>query len=157
MLGDVSIEQTQYMYSFNSKRDAFFITYTIANNEDFEDIKTDNNFDVAQKEISKILDKHNLVGKTLNFGVKNNYYVYDENNRIKVLKNNYEYLEIIGADEEMLNKIAKDNYFNIYSTIYSEKFSFKNNSIMFVSAIIGTFKSCVNVATMSSLRVSSSF
>ena len=38
MLGDVSIEQTQYMYSFNSKRDAFFITYTIANNEDFEEI-----------------------------------------------------------------------------------------------------------------------
>ena len=60
------------------------------------------------KKLDKILDKHNLVGKTLNFGVKNNYYVYDENNRVKVLKNNYEYLEIIGADEEMLNEIAKD-------------------------------------------------
>ena len=37
------------------------------------------------------------------------------------------------------------------------KLSLRNNSNIFVSAIIGTFKSCVSVATKSSFKFSSSF
>lgn len=42
MLGETSIKQTQYIYALNSHSDIFYITYTLVNDEEFDNLFADN-------------------------------------------------------------------------------------------------------------------